>query len=305
MTQIDGLIIERAATVNSQQCLITMKRVIVLVGLPASGKSQFAKELLLSEPARWVRSNKDLLREMAHAAHWSPANEKFIVQLRDTIILMALESGKHVIVDDTNFGPHIEHIKELVKGQAVVEVNDSFLQVPVEECIKRDLKRLNSVGKDVIIKMYNKYVRVPVSPPEYNPDLPDAIMVDMDGTLALLNGRNPFDASKCDRDLPNLPVLDTIHKWQSSVNIIVVSGRTDDCQPQTEKWLQQYEVNYAGLYLRKTGDMRKDAIMKEEIYRQHIEGKYNIKFVLDDRQQVVDMWRGFGLTVFQVDEGDF
>ena len=305
MTQIDGLIIERAATVNSQQYLITMKRVIVLVGLPASGKSQFAKELLLSEPARWVRSNKDLLREMAHAAHWSPANEKFIVQLRDTIILMALESGKHVIVDDTNFGPHIEHIKELVKGQAVVEVNDSFLQVPVEECIKRDLKRLNSVGKDVIIKMYNKYVRVPVSPPEYNPDLPDAIMVDMDGTLALLNGRNPFDASKCDRDLPNLPVLDTIHKWQSSVNIIVVSGRTDDCQPQTEKWLQQYEVNYTGIHLRKTGDMRKDAIMKEEIYRQHIEGKYNIKFVLDDRQQVVDMWRGLGLTVFQVDEGDF
>jgi hypothetical protein len=84
-----------------------------------------------------------------------------------------------------------------------------------------------------------------------------------------------------------------------------VSGRTDDCQPQTEKWLQQYEVNYASLYMRKTGDMRKDSIMKDEIYRQHIEGKYNVKFVLDDRQQVVDMWRGLGLTVFQVDEGDF
>jgi predicted kinase len=282
-----------------------MKRVIVLVGLPASGKSQFARELLLSEPSKWVRSNKDLLREMAHASHWSPANEKFILELRDQIILMALENGKHVIVDDTNFGPHIEHIKELVKGKAIVEVNDSFLQVPVEECIKRDLKRLNSVGKDVIMKMYNKYVRVPIQPPEYNPDLPDAIIVDMDGTLALLNGRNPFDASKCDRDLPNQPVLDTIRKWEPSVNIIVVSGRTDDCQPQTEKWLRQYEVNYTAIHLRKTGDQRKDAIMKEEIYRKHIEGKYNIKFVLDDRQQVVDMWRSLGLTVFQVDEGDF
>ncbi len=46
-------------------------------------------------------------------------------------------------------------------------------------------------------------------------------------------------------------------------------------------------------------------MMKEKLYRQHIERKYNIKFVLDDRQQVVDMWRGWGLTVFQVDEGDF
>ena len=46
-------------------------------------------------------------------------------------------------------------------------------------------------------------------------------------------------------------------------------------------------------------------MMKEQLYRQHMEGKYNIKFVWDDRQLVVDMWRGLGLTVFQVDEGDF
>ena len=52
-----------------------MKKVIILVGLPASGKSKFANELLLSEPGRWVRTNKDLLREMAHASYWSPGNE--------------------------------------------------------------------------------------------------------------------------------------------------------------------------------------------------------------------------------------
>lgn len=282
-----------------------MKKVLVLVGLPASGKSTFATNLLLSEPGRWVRSNKDSLREMAHGSYWTPANEKFILQLRDTIILRGLEAGKNVIVDDTNFGRHIDHIKELVKGKATVEINDSFLKVPVEECIKRDLKRPNSVGKDVIMKMYNQYVRVPIAPPEYNPELPDALLVDLDGTLALLNGRNPYDASTCEQDLPNLPVLETVQKWQSSLRIIILSGRTDDCRPQTERWLEKNGVKYSLLLMRKTGDQRKDALIKEEFYRQQLEGNYNIRFVLDDRQQVVDMWRSLGLTVFQVAEGDF
>jgi predicted kinase len=282
-----------------------MKKVLILVGLPASGKSKFANELLLSEPGRWVRTNKDLLREMCHTSYWSQGNEKFILKLRDTIILMALEEGKNVIVDDTNFGHHIEHIKELVKGKALVQVNDSFLQVPVKECIERDLKRFNSVGKDVIMKMYNKYVRVPVPPPLYNPELPDAIIVDMDGTLALLNGRNPYDASRCDQDLPNFPVLETVHKWQETTKIIIVSGRMDDSQEKTMEWLRQNQVDFTCLYMRQTGDMRKDAIVKEEIYHQYIEGKFNIRFVLDDRAQVVDMWRSRGLTVFQVAEGDF
>lgn len=282
-----------------------MKKVLILKGLPASGKSSFAKELLLANPGRWVRVNKDLLREMAHASHWSPANENFILQLRDTIILMALEDGKHVIVDDTNFGPHVNHIKELVKGQAEVEINDSFLKVPVEECIRRDLIRPNSVGKEVIMKMYNRYLRPQFQPPKYNPNLPNAIMVDLDGTLAILHNRSPYDGSKCDQDLPNQPVLETVHKWQESTKIIVVSGRTDDCQTLTENWLAKYGVKYSALYMRKTGDMRKDSIIKEEIYHKYIEGKYNIRFILDDRNQVVEMWRSLGLTVFQVAEGDF
>ena len=110
-----------------------MKKVLILQGLPASGKSTFAKELLSREKGRWVRVNKDLLREMCHASHWSKANEKFIVKLRNQIILNALEEGKHVIVDDTNFSNHIKQITELVKGKAQVQVDDSFLKSPVEE----------------------------------------------------------------------------------------------------------------------------------------------------------------------------
>jgi predicted kinase len=282
-----------------------MKRVLVLVGLPASGKSTFANSLLLAEPGCWVRSNKDSLRAMAHASHWSKGNEKFILRLRDQIIMMAMEDGKNVIVDDTNFGKHINHIKELVKGQAIVEVNDSFLQVPLEECIRRDARRAQPVGKGVIMQMYRQYVQVLTPPPVYDSNLSDAIIVDMDGTLSLLNGRSPFDATTCDRDPPNQPVLDTVLLWQQSVKVIILSGRMDDCQVQTKKWLAQYGVKPTGIFMRVTGDQRKDSIIKQEIFDREILGKYNVKFVLDDRQQVVDMWRSLGLTVFQVAEGDF
>jgi predicted kinase len=282
-----------------------MKRVLILVGLPASGKSTFANNLLLAEPGCWVRSNKDSLRAMAHASHWSKGNEKFILKLRDQIILMAMADGKNIIVDDTNFGKHIDHIKELVKGQGIVEVNDSFLQVPLEECIRRDALRPQPVGKGVIMQMYRKYVQVLIPPPVYNPSVADAIIVDMDGTLSLLNGRSPYDASTCDQDPPHQPVLDTVLLWQQSVKIIILSGRTDDCRGQTEKWLAQYGVQPAGIFMRATGDQRKDAIIKQEIFDREIRNQYNVKFVLDDRQQVVDMWRNLGLTVFQVAEGDF
>ncbi|MCC0176316.1 AAA family ATPase [Waterburya agarophytonicola K14] len=283
-----------------------MKKVLILQGLPASGKSQFAKELLLANPGRWVRTNKDLLREMAHASYWSKGNEKFILQLRDTTILMALKAGKHVVIDDTNFGHNIDRIKELVAGKARVIINDSFLKVPVEECIRRDLLRPKSVGKDVIMKMYNQFVRSQVVKPViHNPDLPDAIIVDMDGTLAIMGDRSPFDVSRCDLDLPNYPVLETVHKWQDSKTIIIMSGRTDDGKEKTEGWLNKYGVKYQHIYMRKTGDLRKDSTIKQELYENHIKDKYNIVFILDDRQQVVDMWRGLGLTVFQVAEGDF
>ena len=283
-----------------------MKRVVMTVGLPASGKSTWAKELISNEAGRWVRVNKDLLREMCHNSKHSKSNEKFIVRLRNLIILEALEAGKHVVIDDTNLHPkHIRTVTELVKGQAKVEVNNSFLQVPVKECIRRDLQRQNSVGKDVIMQMYRQFLLPKMEPPVHNPELEDVIVVDMDGTLALMGDRSPYDVSKCDQDPPNMPVVQTILKWQDTHKIIVMSGRTDDGKEKTASWLEKYGVKYSELHMRKTGDMRKDTIVKEEMYRAHLDGRYNVIAVFDDRKSVVEMWRSLGLTVFQVAEGDF
>ena len=45
--------------------------------------------------------------------------------------------------------------------------------------------------------------------------------------------------------------------------------------------------------------------MKLELFDRHVRDSYDVRYVLDDRQQVVDAWRSIGLTVFQVAEGNF
>ena len=74
----------------------------------------------------------------------------------------------------------------------------------------------------------------------------------------------------------------------------------------TEKWLAEKTVfNWRHLYMRPTGDVRKDFIIKKEIYEACIKGKYSVVTVLDDRDQTVAFWRSEGLPCWQVNYGTF
>lgn len=146
--------------------------------------------------------------------------------------------------------------------------------------------------------------------PEYcqqDPTLPRAIICDLDGTLALMNGRNPFDASTCDQDLINDPVANLLKNYKKlDYTILLVSGREDRYREPTLCFLATHEIVFDALLMRKSKDNRKDSIIKTEIYNNHIKGKYFIEFVLDDRNQVVDTWRkDLKLPCFQVYYGDF
>ena len=278
-----------------------MKKVIMTKGLPGSGKSTWAKKLIDKNPNQYKRINKDDLRAMLDNSKHSKDAEKFVLKIRNQIMLMALEEGKHVIIDDTNLHPkHERTIRELTKGIAEVIIQD-FTDVELEVCIKRDLNRLNSVGEKVIRQMYNDFL---VPKPEeiiIDPHLPHAIICDLDGTLALLNGRSPYDASRCEHDILN-PVVASLIKNKL---VLLVSGREDKYREQTINFLDKHQINYEKLIMRETGDFRKDSIIKKEIFDTQIRGFYNIDFVLDDRNQVVEMWRQLGLICLQVAEGDF
>lgn len=286
-----------------------MKKVIMCKGLPGSGKSTWAKSKLRENPNQYKRINKDDLRAMLDDSQHSNASEKFIQKVRDALIIEALKNGCHVIVDDTNFAPkHEARIRQLVtdfnrQNNDSVSVEVKFFEATVEECIARDLNRPKSVGERVIRSMYRDYLAPKPPVIERNPNLPDAIICDLDGTLALLNGRSPYDASTCESDLLNEAVAQILRK--SGDAIIFMSGRMDKHREQTQAWLKAHRFYYEALHMRATGDTRKDSIIKQELYDRYVKGKYNILFVLDDRNQVVEFWRSIGLTCLQVADGDF
>lgn len=243
---------------------------------------------------------------MLDNSHWSKKNEKFIISARDSLIDSVLRAGFDVIVDDTNLDPiHEETIKHKFGKLAEIEVKT--FDVPLKECIRRDSLRPNPVGEKVIKKMYYKYLGGidAVKPRTPTPGLPYAAIFDIDGTLALHNGRSPYDAEKCESDLLNEPVAELLKMVKKTGRkIIIASGRSDKYKPHTMRWLRYHGVEYDELLMRKEGDFRQDAIVKKEIL-DDILTRYNVFFTVDDRDQVVNMWRENGLTCLQVAPGDF
>lgn len=276
------------------------------MGLPASGKSTWAKAKIAEHPGTCKRVSKDDLRAMLDGGKWSRDNEKFILKVRDIVIAEALAAGKHVIVDDTNLAPkHRAALAELAKKHgAALEVVD-FTQVSPEECIERDRKRPNYVGEKVIRDMHAQFLAPPVVPAPTDETLPWCVVCDLDGTLALMNGRGPYEGEKCDTDLPNPPVVELVRRLADRDQIIFVSGRFDAVREKTCAWLREHVGFTAPLFMRADGDTREDSIIKREIYEREILGSYNVRFVLDDRNRVVEGWRRLGLTCFQVADGNF
>jgi hypothetical protein len=142
---------------------------------------------------------------------------------------------------------------------------------------------------------------------EPDPELPPAVLVDIDGTVALMGDRSPYAWDQVGSDSPNPAVIDAVRAMHAAGNAIVFcTGRDDEARAETEAWLDLFVgVPYEGLFMRPPGDNRKDAIVKRELFETGIRERWRVVGVFDDRRQVVRMWRELGLTVFQVAEGDF
>lgn len=265
-------------------------------GLPASGKTTFAKEQVLLSKGKTKRVNKDDLRAMVDAGKWSKHNEGIIVSARNVLVSNWLVSGLNVIVDDTNFAPtHEQALRTIAKDRLADFKLVDFTDVSVEDCIKRDLGRPGAVGQNVILEMYYKYLCAP--PVKHNPNLPLCVITDVDGTIAKSTGRGSFEENRVSEDavrpFVKAAVLGTLAEY--TADLIVFSGRQNSCLEDTHLWLQKYGFIANALHMRAAGDRRPDYVVKTELYRKHIEDKYNVVAIFDDRPQVLRAWEALGL----------
>ena len=137
----------------------------------------------------------------------------------------------------------------------------------------------------------------------------ECVIFDLDGTFAFLGDRSPYDASRAEGDEVNEAVhfvYEAIRSGKPETAVLLVSGREDRWRAETESWLERHGIIADGLFMRRAGDRRKDTVVKREIYDRHIAGRFTVRVVFDDRDQVVRLWRDeLDLPCFQVAWGNF
>lgn len=284
-----------------------MSTVYFLKGLPASGKTTWAEELLRADLCKTFHVTKDKIR--LENPEWS---EKQVVaeETRRVRYWLSLPHENRIIIDNTHFNPvHEERYRKLAEEfGADFKVVDDFLQVPLEECIRRDNQRANGVGESVIKEMWRKYIRGE-NPPAHpiTPKHPWCLIVDIDGTLADHRGnRSVHDYSRVGGDKIREHVWTVVLRLECSVGkVFYLSGRPESTRKDTMRWLRQAGLFMYGdqLILRPEGDTRKDYIYKKEVWEKQIQPQgYTPLAIFEDRPRNIRMWQSLGLPVFGCNE---
>lgn len=272
-------------------------RAILTVGISASGKSTYAREM---EDRGFTDVNRDFIRFniVAPGATWATykftkAREAEVTKIQEQMIMAAWGMSQDVTISDTNLSPKVRARLTQILTDVGYEVELKAFPITFEEAYKRDNLRANGVGKDILYTQWlawNDFIGRRTYTPD--PSLPKAVIFDIDGTLADMAGkRGPFEWTKVGGDEMRPLIVDMADKYfDQDYTVIVLSGRDSVCYNETKEWLYDKFIFFDHLYMRPVGDMRKDNAVKEEIFWTHLADKYNIVACVDDRPQMIRLW---------------
>lgn len=137
-----------------------------------------------------------------------------------------------------------------------------------------------------------------------------AYIVDIDGCLADSELRNLFqkeiqegDYTWFEQRLPyfkaNKEFVRIINALSNTNTIIFVTARSQKYWGETMAWLRRnITISLPIIYMRPNNDMREDYMVKRDLYRKYIKGKFNVIAALDDNQGCIDMWQSEWISTF-------
>jgi predicted kinase len=277
-----------------------MPKLKMLKGLPASGKSTYAREQVKSD-GNVGRINRDDLRAMLFDSVWTGKREGLIVDC-EKAIAEVLFKHKHVaLIDDTNLTQKHHDLWGGFAREKGVAFEAVDLNQPLAICVQRDRNREKRVGLAVLHRM-----ALFAGVIEWG-DKP-IVLCDIDGTVACgLHREHHLEGPKKDWkayyselqwDRPIEFVIRWLKEWAKTHTVCMVSGRPDTYQFETVRWLEEHEIPFDYLFMRPGGDNRPDTEIKLRVLSYM--PKERIEAVLDDRPSVVRAWRSEGLKVYPV-----
>lgn len=284
-----------------------MSKLIMLSGLPASGKSTKAKEIVAQ--GNWIRVNRDLLRTMLHFDKWSGKNEGITGGTETLIAGHLLSEGYNIVVDDCNLNPKNKVMWQELAKEAGSSFEHIHIDTDWQTCVLRDNDREKFVGNNVIKNMALQYGLLPTVTKGW-------ILCDLDGTLADVEHRRhhvqkePKDWKSFFDEMGKDPVRMEVSSmvidyYNKGHGIIYVSARPEKYRQQTLNWLSYNGLGFGfTLIMRRDDDTRPDTEVKQNILDTYFPDKSQIFKVIDDRPSVIRMWKENGLDVIDVGKGE-
>lgn len=283
------------------------KKLVYTVGVSCSGKTTWVNDFLSqgSNKNSWVNINRDDIRGFLFTGgvidwgkyKFTKGNEALVTELQHHLIKGAAEKGKNIIISDTNLNQkYIDNFKtwSCLKNYTFEE---KVFHIEMIETLERDAKRSSGVGYKVITSQYKTYAERFLKKDWHDSNkegLPSAIIFDIDGTLATMHNRSPFEWNKVGEDLPRKEIISMAKGLIiEGYTPIFMSGRDAVCMEDTQSWIEKYFPELEGhfhLYMRPEGDYRKDTVIKKELFDKYVDHNYNVKLVIDDRKSVIRMW---------------
>lgn len=290
-------------------------KAIILIGISGSGKSTYAIRKMTENPDLMIISKDNIRRTLIEDYFldknlWEQYsfkdNEKSIDSLFDGQLREAAKNKQNIIIDNTNLSKSKNEKLELrLKNYGYTQVNYVNLNLTdnINFYLESNQNRINVIPMRAINDQYllaaqSGYLELSTN---------NIALVDIDGTVAIKCDRSAFEYNKANNDTPNQYVIDTINALYETKRIDYIqflSGRESYSYELTRDWLIKhgFDMTKHRLLMRKTSDHRRDSVIKNEIYESCLK-QNNIKYLFDDRNQVIDMWWDNKLPVFHV--GDY